>query len=141
MHMKSTKIFIIVVIVIISFWSLNFVNNHTVKLDGVIRENGQEENAEIIYCNTKSNKLFNHMNGFIEVNTEEDSFRYEFKKRHLFKNQDFYFIVVDRIYGTNDYEHGYAFFDDKIKNIVVITDERSILAANEQFVKKVEACY
>lgn len=141
MYMNEKRIFIIVAVIIVSLCSFRIFNNQTIILDGLIIENEKEEKVELQYKNKRINELFNIMNGFIEVNYNNKSYKYYFKRRHLFKEQNFDFIVVDRVYGTNEYEYGYAFFDDKKKNIVVITDKRAIYAANDIFIKDVEEFY
>lgn len=121
-------------------------SNHTTNLSGIIVENEIENNIKITIKNRQIDRFINRMSGDVCIQTEEDG------KTNLiyncsgpvFGSEDCSFVIVNRWHtrprkdGYDSayeclYEHGYMYFDKGLKNMILITSERQVYAADSRF--------
>lgn len=144
--MKKNKL-ILKSICILLFATLTIVfiiyfKNNTVELGGYAERADFNEDVSVSITYKKIYKFVGNMYGYVNVNTTENQteYVYKFRGRKVFKvpDGDCNFFIVDRIYEDNKYEHGYMYFDNSFRNVVIITKERTIIAADEEFINQVK---
>ncbi len=115
----------------------------TVKLSGHITENGTTAEGNILVEHKRYNSLFGFQNikGGVSVcgeDQDEDSIHYDFFGP-VFKAEDWYMTSVNRYCGElNHFVFGSFFFDSDMKNVVLITDELEVIAAEDDFYERIK---
>ncbi len=127
-------------------------SNYTVNLSGVIIDNETEHNVNITIKDRHINKLLNKISGKVYIQTEndEDDVIVYNGTGPVFDLEDYFCTTVQRGFlkpiepprddNSAEYiwEHGYMYFDNDFKNMVIITSERQIYAADSDFISIVK---
>ena len=139
--MKKFIAIILTVCLIIVFLIAFCLSNSTTKLNGTVVDKGKESYVNIVIKNKNVSKLFKKMHGDITINDGNNIEKYEFSGRvydfHVGVN------IVDAIgyivkNGDGDFEFCRMYFDDDLKNIILILKEKEIYSAEEDFKLKVK---
>lgn len=138
-NMKIKKILLSICLIFVFSIIFLCLSSYNIHFSGVIVENGIETAVNINLKNKRIDKLLNKMSGsiFIQIEDEKEAYEYNFNGP-VFSPSDtsVKFISVYRFYKTQ-MENGYFYFDKNLKNIVLITSERQIYSADNEFLSLV----
>ncbi len=132
--MKKIIIYSFLVIVIVSTLVIGNVKDTTV-YSGVL-QGIDDVDVNVKITRTNFDKIFNKMSEDIIVEGKGVNYRYIFSGI-IFEMDGYYAAPIRRMNETGLASQGYLFFDDKMKNIVIETEQERIYSAKEDFVNMV----
>lgn len=132
--MKKRIVFSFLVIVLVLIFMIGNVKDTTVFSGVLVGIDNVEVDVKI--TRTNFDKIFNKMSEDIIVEGKGVNYRYIFSG-HIFEMEGYYATPIRRMSKTGLASQGYLLFDDKMKNIIIETNQERIYSAEEDFVDMV----
>lgn len=134
--MRKSIIFRLIIIVFLSVILLVFNSNKTTTFSGLITQNGLESNVLVKIKHNNFYSIFDNMKGEIIIENENIQDKYNFSGT-VYGNEKCNLINIIGFIGNGEdgrFDTGTLFFDDGLNNIVMMTDERTIYSADDNFI-------
>ena len=132
--MKIKRIVLIICLVLCLLLVCTSLSYRTTDFSGIMIENGIESSVNIRVKNKQIYKVLNRMSGNVSVQTNDNNtLEYNFSETVFSSDTSAVRFVSVYRFDKNKMENGYFYFDKELKNVILITSERQIYAANDEF--------
>ena len=135
--MNTKRIIMVTCLVLTLLLVFISLGSHTTNFSGVMVENGIKSNVNVNVSVKKRqiDKVLNRMTGnvFVQTNVDKNSLEYNFSESVFSSPSSLVSFVSVYRFNENRFENGYLYFDKELKNIVLITSERQVYAADDKF--------